>query len=400
MACWPASNVAVAYMHANKKRTKWLLVVLLLLSGWWGVQRRHGYILWPGQCDGSKPEWFPELVMLARQHGYPGFQLSLQQSDGQKLHCAAGQAAPGINLNPMQLEHRLRYASLSKVFTSLVSQQMLAEGRLKDNAKLLDYVGSELTPADARIKGIRVRHLLRHTAGFDRSLSSDPMLQPDPWCPTRLQELSQIMLDHTPGSHYAYSNLGYCLLGVVLERIEEKQLKDIFIERLFAPAGINSIQPAQRELFARNEVIYRYQPPENQQQLTAMPYESMLAIGAWTGTATDFLQVLSMGLQDVFIDDDAKQSLLEIETTCDPSHWRLCHGNGFYTYQPTKHSPKFYWRDGSLPGVTSFAGIGQNGELVTFLANSRRVDWMQDNDALGMFFYQNFISANRKTQNH
>lgn len=399
MACWPVSNVVVAYMPASKKRTRWLLVVLLLLSGWWGVQHWHGYILWPGQCDGSKPEWFPKLVMLARQHGYPGFQLSLQQSDGQRLNCTAGQAAPGINFKPMQPGHRLRYASLSKVFTSLVSQQMLAEGRLRDNARLLDYVDSEVVPADKRIQDIRIRQLLRHTAGFDRSLSSDPMLQPDPWCPARLQELSRIMLDHTPGSHYAYSNLGYCLLGAVLARLEEKPLQDIFTERLFAPAGVNSIQPAQMGYFATDEAIYHYQPPENQQQLDAMPYASMLAIGGWTGTAADFLQVLSVGLQEILLDDNAKQGLLAIDSTCDPSQWRLCHGNGFYAYQPTKNSPKFYWRDGSLPGVTSFAGIGENGELVTFLANSRRFDWQPDNDELGMLLYRNFISTNRKPRN-
>ena len=61
----------------RKVRIAILLIVLTALSGWWGAQYWHGYIFWKGSCDGEKPEWFNELVTLARQQGHPGFQLSL-----------------------------------------------------------------------------------------------------------------------------------------------------------------------------------------------------------------------------------------------------------------------------------------------------------------------------------
>lgn len=380
-------------MPRVKRRTPWLLAILLIVSGGWGAQHWHSYILWPGQCNGDTPPWFAQLITLARQQGYPGFQLSLQLPDGSRLDCTAGQTGPGLIHKPMQTEHRMRYVSLSKVFTSVVSQQLITEGRLQEDALLLNYLEADGVPADVRIKHIRIGQLLRHTAGFDRSLTPDPMMQADPWCPSRLQELNNVTLDHEPGTQYAYSNLGYCLLGAVLEQIEGQSLQIIITNRLFSPAGVSAIQPAYSGSFATDEVAYRYQQPEHEQQLTAMPYASMLAVGAWTGTAADFLQVLSAVFQGGLLDDQSRQGLLRIDAACDPSQWRICHGNGFYAYQPTPDAARFYWRDGSLAGVTSFAGIGEHGQLVTFLANSRPVDWMPANDAVGLFLYRHVIEG-------
>lgn len=366
--------------------------MLIVVSGWWGVQHWHGYILWPGQCNDDVPERFAELVTLARQQGYPGFQLSLQAQDGSRLDCAAGQAGPGISLKPMQLDYRIRYASLSKMFTAVVSQQLIAEERLQPDGYLLDYLDIDFVVWDERIKQITIGQLLRHTAGFDRSLTSDPMLESEPWCPFRLEGLGQLVLDHEPGSRYAYSNLGYCLLGQVIERIEGKPLQDVFVERIFAPASVTTVQPSRKGVFAKDEVAYRFQEPEYRQQLTAMPYDSMLATGAWSGTAADFLQLMSAAfVEGKTLSGLSRRQLLEVEDKCDTSQWRHCHGSAFHTYQSAADMANFYWRDGSLPGVTSFAGLSGGGQLVVFIANSRPYNWIPANDRLGLFLYQNFV---------
>ncbi len=49
-----------------------------------------------------------------------------------------------------------------------------------------------------------------------------------------------------------------------------------------------------------------------------------------------------------------------------------------------------FWRDGSMPGVTAFAALFGNGEVLVVLANSRHVDWKPANDALGRQAYRLF----------
>ncbi len=49
-----------------------------------------------------------------------------------------------------------------------------------------------------------------------------------------------------------------------------------------------------------------------------------------------------------------------------------------------------FWRDGSMPGVTAFAALFENGEVLVVLANSRHVDWKPANDALGRQAYRLF----------
>ena len=381
----------------HKVRIAILLGMLIALSGWWGAQYWHGYIFWKGSCDGEKPEWFNELVTLARQQGYPGFQLSLQAKDGSRLNCAAGQVGPGLNLKAMQASDRIRYASLSKLFTSIVSQQLIAEERLMADGYLLDFLGTDFVVQDERIRKITIGQLLRHTAGFDRHLTPDPMMKPTPWCPFQLEELSHVVLDHEPGSRYAYSNLGYCLLGAVIERIEGKTLQEVFKARIFKPASVVSLAPAKQWEFANDEVIYHYQQPEQEQQLIDLPYSSMLAVGAWTGTATDFLQLMATAfVEEKTLDSRSKKLLLAVSEGCDISQWRHCHGNAFYAYQETPEKDKFYWRDGSLPGVTSFAGISDGGQLIVFTANSRPYNWMPANDRLGLFLYRNVMASEFK----
>src|SRR5690606_13106006 len=76
-------------------------------------------------------------------------------------------------------------------------------------------------PLDPGVSQITIDQLLRHRAGFDRLRSEDPVTKHHhrSWCPYDMSELSRLRLDFEPGTRYAYSNLGYCLLGQVVERV-------------------------------------------------------------------------------------------------------------------------------------------------------------------------------------
>lgn len=346
---------------------------------------------WLAKCGKESPAWLDTLVEEIKALGYPGFQLSVADENGQRMDCAAGWSGPMPGAAPLNLNHRMRYASLSKILTSSVAMQLIDKGLLDPESRLVDLLKITGPFVDERVASIRIDDLLRHKAGFDRALTPDPMMQPQPWCPGNLASLKLIRLDHNPGSHFAYANIGYCLLGAVISRIEDKSLDQIFRDRLLNPLLLQSIHALQRgEIFQDEPQAFFDGAHESQNDLLAVDYAASVATGAWSGTASDFMDLL-IGLftwnEPALLSDQAQTLIFRVAPECDFSKWRTCHGYGFYKYKPTSQQA-MYWRDGSLPGVTAFAAVFEDGSKVVFLANGRVYNWMASNDRIGQLLYQ------------
>src|SRR5690606_14895748 len=81
------------------------------------------------------------------------------------------------------------------------------------------------------------------------------------------------------------------------------------------------------------------------------------------------------------------RALMEPLEGCDDSAWRRCHGLAFYSYQQPGR-PRMYWRDGSLPGVTAFAAVTEDGDVFVLLGNARDPrNWISIHDELGLLVY-------------
>src|SRR5262249_44759855 len=136
--------------------------------------------------------------------------------------------------------------------------RLVEDQRLALDAKVLDYVKlpAHVQPGhtpDERWKRITIRHLLQHTGGWDREQSFDPMFRPELIAktvglpsPARPEAIIRYMLglplDFDPGSRYAYSNFGYCLLGRVIERVTNQPYETFVRARILAPLGIQRIR--------------------------------------------------------------------------------------------------------------------------------------------------------------
>ena len=103
------------------------------------------------------------------------------------------------------------------------------------------------------MKKITIKHLLQHTAGFDRAKSFDPMFRPvliakdqktrPPAGPMEIiHYMTRHKLDFDPGERYAYSNFGYCLLGRVIEKASGQSYESAVHKHVFEPIGIKHTQ--------------------------------------------------------------------------------------------------------------------------------------------------------------
>src|SRR5690606_27089242 len=92
---------------------------------------------------------------------------------------------------------------------------------------------------DPNIALITVYHLLTHTSGWTNS-GGDPMLV-DSAATSRKIIAEQVLhstLDHQPGSINVYSNLGYSILGRVIEKVTGKPYQTYIQEEILQPAKV------------------------------------------------------------------------------------------------------------------------------------------------------------------
>ncbi|WP_176140853.1 serine hydrolase domain-containing protein [Pseudoxanthomonas indica] len=123
----------------------------------------------------------------------------------------------------LAFNRKLPAASLSKPITASDIRQLVDTRALSLDGRIADLLPlSALDSVDAAHRDIRLRHLLQHAAGFDRSISGDPLWssdglhEPKADCMAAADYILRARFDFVPGERVAYSNAGYCLLGKIL----------------------------------------------------------------------------------------------------------------------------------------------------------------------------------------
>jgi CubicO group peptidase (beta-lactamase class C family) len=165
--------------------------------------------------------------------------------------------------------HLFRIASISKPITSVAIFQLIEQGRLSLADKVFGADGIlsdyDLPIDDQRIRGITIDHLLTHTAGGWTNEKSDPMFSQLGMSHRQLivWTLANVPLLQPPGTKFAYSNFGYCVLGRVIERKTGQSYADYISHSVLRPIQVEGMRIAGNTLEQRldNEVVYYRQGP-------------------------------------------------------------------------------------------------------------------------------------------
>ena len=219
-----------------------------------------------------------------------------------------------------------RIASVSKPITAWAVLQLVEQGKLHLDDHVFDLLpasaGLHLT--DKRLQLVTVRDLLNMTAGWDKELSGDPILQPyisraarfthrpgPADFDTTMRYVLSKRLDFTPGTRFAYSNFAYGLLGKIVEQVSGQDYASFVRRTMFEPCAVQ-LYPAHTLQQDRlpNEVVY-YAPLEPEarpflpckQRRVAAPYsraylESDLAMIGWLASASQLAQLFDKMLSD------------------------------------------------------------------------------------------------------
>jgi CubicO group peptidase (beta-lactamase class C family) len=180
-----------------------------------------------------------ELFLPLVADGSPGYAVGIIRGGRLALSRAYG-LANLENGAPITTTTNFRLASLTKQFTATAVMLLVHDGKIRYDEPITEVL-SEL-PEYGR--NITIRHLLNHTSGLKdyediyaeqmRGKPPDRIPQITDAGVLRLLEQQTATL-FPPGSHWRYSNSGYALLAMTVERLSGKPFQDFLRDRMFRP---------------------------------------------------------------------------------------------------------------------------------------------------------------------
>jgi len=342
-----------------------------------------------------------------RENEIPGAALAVAK-DGRLLYARGFGWADRENRKPVQPHSLFRIASISKPITAVTILRLVEEGKFKLDDKafaLLPHKPHMRKDAkvDARLKQITIRHLLQHRGGWDRAQSMDAMFQPvriahalGKQPPADADDIIRFMrswpVDFAPGARYAYSNLGYNVLGRIIEEKTGKSYEEYVRFKVLKPLGITAMRigktlPAGR---AKDEV--RYYTRGDRTGLSVMasnfgksvprPYgtwhlEAMDSHGAWIASVIDLVRFGSavgnfkkskiLSPRSIAAMTQRPEGAAGLDSKGKPKP--IFYGLGWFV-RPAGDKPS-RWHTGSLDGTAALLALRHNDLCWAVLFNTR-----------------------------
>ena len=175
----------------------------------------------------SAPETF---VRLIRKHHVLGSAVLLSNGREQSLVFTHSDKPPHYP-DP---DTYFRVASITKIATAMLTMRLVDQGLLGLDEPVVSYL--PLDPVPDELAGVTLRHLLSHTSG----LMDPPTLEKDLEAGKSISEVVRGMRVASPGKFFRYSNLGYGILGCVMEAVKNRPLDVLFDSDLFSILGMKA----------------------------------------------------------------------------------------------------------------------------------------------------------------
>jgi CubicO group peptidase (beta-lactamase class C family) len=175
--------------------------------------------------------------LLSTYEAYGKFNGSVLVSDQGKVIYKKGFGMANMEWDiPNQPNTKHRLGSITKQFTAMLILQFVAEGKLDLQAPITTYL-TDYPKASGNI--ITTHHLLTHTSGIPNYTSFPTFMEDhsrNPYTPEEfVKTFADMELDFTPGEKFSYSNSGYFLLGVLIEKLSGKSYEQMLQDKIFIP---------------------------------------------------------------------------------------------------------------------------------------------------------------------
>jgi CubicO group peptidase (beta-lactamase class C family) len=311
--------------------------------------------------------------------------------DGKLIYARGFGYADTTSKEETQPYHKFRIASISKLVTAVAIMKLQEEGKLslRDRVFGPDAILNDpyfSNPKDKRVYGITVAHLLSHEGGWTQRwgdqmfmplLIADKMgVKPPADARTILRFALDKRLHFTPGAGKAYSNLGYTILGLIIEKVSGMSYEEYCRKAVLEPIGIYDMSLAHNLLSQKApfEVTY-YEPSDvvlkpsiyGTGELVPPSYggndvEALGGAGAWLATAPDLIRLMlavdGFKTRQDILTNQSIEFMTDNDNGYAPIGWKTTVYNGTW------------WRTGSFPGSAGMMKRQSDGIGWVVLFNS------------------------------
>lgn len=168
----------------------------------------------------------------------PGFALSITKN-GKVVYRNSAGLANSTTRTPIDPLTNFRMASVTKQFTAMGILLLEKQGLLHFD----DPIGRWLPELPAGVAHqVLIRHLLTHSSGI---LDYESLIPPAQTTQVLDADVLRLLSTHdstyfTPGSRFRYSNSGFCLLALIIERVSKTTFPEFIRKNIFLPLHMDS----------------------------------------------------------------------------------------------------------------------------------------------------------------
>lgn len=271
----------------------------------------------------------------------------------------------GAQVTPEKI---FRIASVTKQFTAVAILQLVQQERVQLDDPITKYV-SDL---DTRGKTITIEHLLTHTSGIPNITEMPGFIDGENRKLSPREVVALVdgePLDFEPGSKFKYSNTGYVLLGMVIEKASGQSYADYMAEHVFAPAGMKDTRYSPNDI-ADDKHARGYEASEGGfKPARPMDMSQPFAAGAIESTVDDLWSWTSALMEGKPVDP----KLLERAwTPYSPSEGKSNYGYGWeITRERDAQDERWFRHAGGINGyMSAVVWIPERKVFVAVLSNA------------------------------
>jgi CubicO group peptidase (beta-lactamase class C family) len=211
--------------------------------------------------------------------------------DGKTVFAQAYGLADREKKTPNTLKTRFRLGSMNKMFTAVATLQLVQDGKLDLKAPFGNYL-TDYKNKDLASK-VTIEQMLMHTGGTGDIFG--PEFDKNRLELKTLQDYVKLYGNHgpefEPGSQWKYSNYGFLLLGVIVEKVSGQSYYDYVRDHIFKPAGMIATASEPEDVVVTDRSVGYMRPDGTRWQpnTDTLPYRGTSAGGGYS-TVEDLLK--------------------------------------------------------------------------------------------------------------
>ncbi|HEU4478631.1 MAG TPA: serine hydrolase [Pyrinomonadaceae bacterium] len=192
------------------------------------------------QAGSTKAAKIDEFMTLANK--YRLFNGSVLVADQGKVIYKKGFGLANMEWEiPNTPDTKFRLASITKQFTATAVLQLAAQGKIRLDGKLSEYLPEYRKDIGDKVT---IHQLLNHTSGIPSYTGMPGFFQEVSRTPFKVDDFVKKYasndLEFEPGSKFSYNNSGYFLLGAIIEKVTGKPYEQVLKENIFEPLGMKN----------------------------------------------------------------------------------------------------------------------------------------------------------------